>query len=562
MSRTSKITALYERLSRDDDLNGESNSITNQKKYLEDYARRNGFTNIRHFTDDGFSGVNFNRPSFQELIKEVEAGNVATIIVKDMSRLGRNYLQVGFYTEVLFPQKDVRFLAINNSIDSNNASDNDFAPFLNIMNEWYAKDTSNKIKAVFDARMKDGKRCSGSIPYGYNRLATDKQTLVVNTWAMSTYESRKSLIANYIRPLIGDMKLEDVTPRIMDKYYRDLLSVKAVSSKYVKARTEYLTPHTVREVHKTLRNAFNQAVKWELMTRNPVEHATLPKEEHKTRDIWTAEVLQKALEACDDDILRLAINLAFSCSLRMGELLGLTWDCIDISPTSIELGQASIFVEKELQRVNREAMADLDGKDIMFKFPPTFASTHTALVLKTPKTKTSVRKVFLPKTVAEMLVQRKADIEELKDLFGDEFVDFNLVFCSSNGKPIEGQVINRAFNKLIEEKGLPKVVFHSLRHSSITYKLKLNGGDMKSVQGDSGHAQVKMVADVYSHIIDDDRRLNAERMEAAFYSGRQATPEPVQPAATESSADDKELLLKLLQNPEMAALLKSLAKTL
>ena len=102
MSRTSKITALYERLSRDDDLNGESNSITNQKQYLEDYAWRNGFTNIRHFTDDGFSGVNFNRPSFQELIKEVEAGNVATIIVKDMSRLGRNYLQVGFYTETLW----------------------------------------------------------------------------------------------------------------------------------------------------------------------------------------------------------------------------------------------------------------------------------------------------------------------------------------------------------------------------------------------------------------------------------------------------------------------------
>ena len=195
MSRTSKITALYERLSRDDDLNGESNSITNQKQYLEDYARRNGFTNIRHFTDDGFSGVNFNRPSFQELIKEVEAGNVATIIVKDMSRLGRNYLQVGFYTEVLFPQKDVRFLAINNSIDSDNASDNDFAPFLNIMNEWYAKDTSNKIKAVFDARMKDGKRCSDSIPYGYNRLATDKQTLVVDPVA-SEVVKRIFLLAN------------------------------------------------------------------------------------------------------------------------------------------------------------------------------------------------------------------------------------------------------------------------------------------------------------------------------------------------------------------------------
>ena len=173
----------------------------------------------------------------------------------------------------------------------------------------------------------------------------------VNTWAMSTYESRKSLIANYIRPLIGDMKLEGVTPRIMDKYYRDLLSVKAVSSKYVKARTEYLTPHTVREVHKTLRNAFNQAVKWELMTRNPVEHATLPKEEHKTRDIWTAEVLQKALEACDDDILRLAINLAFSCSLRMGD----DDDKIRLNqrkPSKYK-GLSRFGPEKNLQRINK-----------------------------------------------------------------------------------------------------------------------------------------------------------------------------------------------------------------
>ena len=146
MPKEPKITALYERLSRDDDLAGESNSITNQKKYLEDYAQKNGFKNIRHFTDDGFSGVNFNRPGFQSLIKEVEAGNVETLIVKDMSRLGRNYLQVGFYTEVLFPQKNVRFLAINNSIDSNNASDNDFAPFLNIMNEWYFISLIRKCK--------------------------------------------------------------------------------------------------------------------------------------------------------------------------------------------------------------------------------------------------------------------------------------------------------------------------------------------------------------------------------------------------------------------------------
>ena len=387
----------------------------------------------------------------------------------------------------------------------------------------------------------------------------------VSTWAMSTYEARRGLISNYIRPIIGDVKLDDVTPRMMDQYYRNLLSVKAVPRNIGKNKNEFLTPFTVREIHKLLRNAFNQAVKWEMMSRNPVEHATLPKAESKKRDIWTADILTKALEACDDDILRLAINLAFACSLRMGEMLGLTWDCIDIAPASIEAGQASIFVEKELQRVNRDAMEALDGKDIKYKFPPTLSSTNTALVLKSPKTKTSVRKVFLPRTVAEMLVTRKKEIEELKDLFGDEFHDYNLVFCSSNGRPIEGQIINRAFSKLIADNGLPKVVFHSLRHSSITYKLKLNGGDMKSVQGDSGHAQVKMVADVYSHIIDDDRRLNAERMEAAFYSGRTAAQDTQTDApAPEAAADtsDQALLLKLLEKPEMAQLLKALAKNL
>ena len=192
MSRTSKITALYERLSRDDDLNGESNSITNQKQYLEDYARRNGFTNIRHFTDDGFSGVNFNRPSFQELIKEVEAGNVATIIVKDMSRLGRNYLQVGFYTEVLFPQKDVRFLAINNSIDSNNASDNYFAPFLNIMNEWYARDISKKRRISNKIRGTSGEPLCQP-PYGYMKNPDNPKRWIVDEEAARTVRRIYSL---------------------------------------------------------------------------------------------------------------------------------------------------------------------------------------------------------------------------------------------------------------------------------------------------------------------------------------------------------------------------------
>lgn len=172
-----KFTALYERLSRDDEQQGESNSILNQKKYLEDYARSHGFKNVRHFSDDGFTGTNFNRPGFQEMLDEVKAGNIETVIVKDMSRFGRNYLQVGFYTEMVFPDKGVRFIAVNNGIDSNNPTDNEFTPFLNIMNEWYAKDTSKKIRAVFRNRMENGLRCSGAIPYGFYRKDDDKQTL-------------------------------------------------------------------------------------------------------------------------------------------------------------------------------------------------------------------------------------------------------------------------------------------------------------------------------------------------------------------------------------------------
>jgi len=381
----------------------------------------------------------------------------------------------------------------------------------------------------------------------------------VNTWAMSTYESHKALITNYISPIIGDMKLDDINTRVMDQYFQSLQKVKSVTSRYVHAKNEYLSVHIIREVFKLLRNAFNQAVKWEMMSRNPVVNCTIPKEEHEKREIWTAETLFKALEVCDDDIIALAINLAFSCSLRMGELLALTWDCIDITQQSIDEGHANIYVNKELQRVSRSALEALNGKDVIKKFPPALASTNTSLVLKQPKTKTSVRRIYLPKTVAEMLRKRKASLDEMKDLFGDEYLDYDLVFCSSNGHPLEASYINRGFSKLIRENDLPKVVFHSLRHSSITYKLKLNGGDMKSVQGDSGHAQMRMIEDVYSHILDEDRATNAQRFEAEFYSKSEAPEAHAASAApaSELTDSDKAKFIQLLSNPEFATLIKS-----
>lgn len=179
-TENTKITALYERLSRDDEQSTESGSITNQKIMLEDYAAKNGFANIRHFTDDGVSGTTFERKGFRAMIEEIEAGNVAAVICKDMSRIGRDYLQTGFYTEVFFRQHGVRFIAVSNGIDTKNGESSEFAPFLNIMAEWYARDASRKQKAGYQSRGHNGKRTTNGIIYGYLKDPDDKTKWVAD----------------------------------------------------------------------------------------------------------------------------------------------------------------------------------------------------------------------------------------------------------------------------------------------------------------------------------------------------------------------------------------------
>ena len=175
-----KITALYERLSRDDEMVGDSNSIVNQKKMLEDYAKQNGYTNIEHFTDDGYSGGSFDRPNWKRMVAGIEDGSIGTVIVKDMSRIGRDYLQVGFYTEVMFKEKEVHFIAIANGVDNQKRESSEFAPFLNIMNEWYIRDSSRKVTTVLRARGMEGKHTTNNAIYGYRKSEEDKNQWVID----------------------------------------------------------------------------------------------------------------------------------------------------------------------------------------------------------------------------------------------------------------------------------------------------------------------------------------------------------------------------------------------
>ncbi|MCC8128748.1 MAG: recombinase family protein [Clostridiales bacterium] len=175
-----KITALYERLSRDDEIAGDSNSIVNQKRYLETYAEQHGYTNLVHYTDDGYSGGNFDRPAWKQLVADIEAGKVAILLSKDMSRIGRNYLETGFYTEVMFRQHGVHFIAIANNIDSDDQNSSEFAPMLNIMNEWYLRDCSRKVMAAYKVKGTSGKPVTGGCIYGYKKDPEDKDHWLVD----------------------------------------------------------------------------------------------------------------------------------------------------------------------------------------------------------------------------------------------------------------------------------------------------------------------------------------------------------------------------------------------
>ena len=169
MPDQNKITALYYRLSQEDERAGESNSISHQREILTRYVEDKGFGNIREFIDDGYSGVTFDRPGFQEMLKLVEADKIGVIVTKDLSRLGRNYLEVGNYTEFVFPRHNVRYIAINDCCDTLFPDENEFAPLKNLFNEWFARDTSKKIRAVFKAKGENGKRVGTTVPYGYRR---------------------------------------------------------------------------------------------------------------------------------------------------------------------------------------------------------------------------------------------------------------------------------------------------------------------------------------------------------------------------------------------------------
>ena len=204
------VTALYCRLSKDDELVGDSNSIVHQKEMLAKYAKEHGFTNTEFYVDDGYSGTNFNRPDFQRMMSDVEEGKIRTVIVKDMSRFGRDYIMVGYYTEIYFGNCNVRFIAVNDGVDSNVQTENDLTPFKNVFNEWYAKDTSKKIRAVFKAKGNSGKHLSTNPPFGYIKDPNDKEKWIIDEEAAET-------VKRIFQMFVDGMRMPEIARKLTEE---------------------------------------------------------------------------------------------------------------------------------------------------------------------------------------------------------------------------------------------------------------------------------------------------------------------------------------------------------
>lgn len=334
-------------------------------------------------------------------------------------------------------------------------------------------------------------------------------------WEAKTSYNVQSCIRNYIVPYIGNMPITNITTRYLQEYYNMLPSQAAAQGNH-RSPPKNISPRTVKEIHKILRPAFALAKKWEQISSNPALDLELPKVKKYTRDQLSEEEIKQMTTQCSNTEFSLVIKIKYACTLRSGELAGLTWDCLDLSEDAIRNDRASVFVTKEIERLYKEELRKTKT-EVYFIFPTFKPDTKTVLVLKRPKTEQSIRKVYLPKSLAYALVEHKKQQDERIQRLGKEYHNYNLVFAQANGLPYSGKTLPGRFKALLKEMQMREVDYYSLRHSGATTKLR-NSHNIKSVQADMGHSTAKMLMDVYAGIVDEDRVNNAKIMEDILFS--------------------------------------------
>ena len=377
-------------------------------------------------------------------------------------------------------------------------------------------------------------------------------------WAPKTYESNLSTIQNLIIPYIGSMEMQKLKPYHMENLYTTLS--KTPCGSYIEGKKQELTEKqkqrflsgtTIHEVHRLLGTAFQYAVEWGILVKSPVP-VDSPKKSTQERTIWTVEEMRAALDSMEDPILHLAVHLTLVGALREGEIVGLTPEDLDFDAAD---GIGTFRINKSMQRVRKEALNQVDDGCIIKIFPDKLERSTTSLILKSTKTASSCRTIFMTSALKEELKKwlNQLAADEMKD--PARYHDSGMLFRLPNGLAVEPVLIRKKFLKWQDaHPEFPRIVFHGLRHSSATYQLMISGGDVKAVQGTTGHATADMLVNTYAHIQQSSRVELGRKFEEGFYA-KSENPSPQAVPAEGEPTISMTALLELLKNadPEVKA---------
>ncbi len=338
-----------------------------------------------------------------------------------------------------------------------------------------------------------------------------------DNWTNSTYKNKTRLINNYIIPNIGKVETAKITPDIATKFVKQLSKVKAVQTKYNKPNN-FITEATKREIIKTCKSAFEFAIKMDYVEKNPFKSITMPKTNAKDKNLLSEANVEKMLRCCKEDeyleTLEIAINIAYCTAVRMGELLGLTWENVHL-----DAEHPYIEIKQQLQSIDK-TLLDKNLSDKIFKqFPSFSAGAKNILVLKQLKTQSSNRVIMLSNEIVKFLkVHRQNQINLKKDL-GDFYVDYDLVIAQNNGYPVNKKMIEYQFKKALKKANLDEsFVFHDLRHASLTYMLKSSRFNITNVQRNSGHSSANILMNIYAEVDDEQRIKDTQKFAREHYS--------------------------------------------
>lgn len=377
---------------------------------------------------------------------------------------------------------------------------------------------------------------------------------VKHKWAPKTYESTRGNIDNLINPYIGSLGVQEARPYHFEELFVTLSKTPAYLYRHGVKRTlterqqqTLLSGTTLHEVHNILRCAYAYAVEWDLVAKNPVPREG-PKVDTEERPIWGEDEMAAALRDIEDPLLHLAVHLTVVGSLRAGELLALKPEDLDFDAAD---GRGAITVSKSLQRVYKDTLARTDPRQILHQFPEQQETSTSVLILKAPKTRRSQRRIFMTAPLRAELQQWLKTLAQQEADANGKYWNSGMLFRLPNGLPIEQTLLRKWFERW--QAGHPEyrhIVFHSLRHSSATYQLLISDGDIKSVQGNTGHAQAGILVNTYAHIRDAPRLALTRKFEQDFYGKVDASaPAP----ATQETPPPKvsgEMLLEALKSAD------------